>query len=161
MATITVETGYIVSNANSYVSESALSSFAADRAISISGNANSLLIQAMDWRESQPFAGVKYTSGQALQWPRYGVYVDGYYVSESTVPQLLKDAVCEAAIAIDAGSNPLATLGRSTKREKVGEIEVEYMDGSRDAPFLAAAESKLRKLLTSGSRGISAALIRG
>jgi len=41
----------------------------------------------------------------------------------------------------------LANLGRETKREKVGDLEVEYAVGARPDTYLTAAEAKLRKLL--------------
>lgn len=147
MATIVVEDGTGKTNSNSYVSESDFGTYATDRGVTISGTAAVLLIQAMDWIESQPFQGVKNTDAQALQWPRYGVYIDSYAVGSDEIPQLLIDALCEAAIAIDGGNNPLANVDRSVKREKVDVIEVEYMDGTRDSVYLKAAETKLQKLL--------------
>jgi hypothetical protein len=161
MATITVETGSGSSSANSYVSEATLNTYASDRDISLNGTASVLLIKGMDYIEGQRFKGLKYTDTQALQWPRTGVYIDGYYVTETTIPQLLKDALCEVCIAIDGGNDPLANQERETKREKVGDLEVEYMDGGLTKTYLAAAENKLEKLLAAGVSGISAAAYRG
>jgi hypothetical protein len=87
--------------------------------------------------------------------------IDGYSVDSDAIPAKLTEALCEAAIAIDGGNNPLANEERATKREKVDAIEVEYTDGSRNTVYLAAVESKLSKLLTSGGRGFSAQVIRG
>ena len=53
MATIVVETGAGLTNSNSYVSESDLATYAADRGVTISGTAAVLLIQAMDYLESK------------------------------------------------------------------------------------------------------------
>ena len=161
MATIVVEDGSGKADSNSYVSEADLATYATDRGITLSGTEAVLLIQAMDYIESQPFKGYKYTAEQALQWPRGGVTIDGYYVDVDEIPQLLIDAQCEVAIGIDGGTNPLANVERATKSEKVDVIEVEYMDGARDAAYLAAAESKLSKLLKVGSGGMSAVAIRG
>ncbi len=161
MATIVVEDGAGKTNSNSYVSEADLTTYATDRGVTLSGTEAVLLIQAMDYIESQPFKGYKYTSEQALQWPRGGVTIDGYDVDVDEIPQLLIDAQCEVAIGIDGGTNPLANVERATKSEKVDVIEVEYMDGARDAVYLAAAESKLSKLLKAGSGGMSAVAIRG
>jgi hypothetical protein len=85
MTTIVVEDGSIVASANSYVSAADLSTYATDRGITINGTAAVLLIQAMDYLEQQDFQGYKYTDDQALQWPRGDVYIDGYYVSVSTI----------------------------------------------------------------------------
>jgi hypothetical protein len=147
MATIIVETGAGLTNSNSYVSESDLATYASDRGITITGTAAVLIIQAMDYLESRQFLGTKSDIDQALQWPRFGVEVDAYYVDSDEIPTLLKQAEMEICIAIDGGVDPLANLGRETKREKVGDLEVEYAVGARPDTYLTAAEAKLRKLL--------------
>jgi len=161
MATITVEDGTIVTGANSYVSEADFSTYATDRGITISGTAAVLLIQAMDYLEAQPFKGLKYSEDQPLQWPRYGVVIDSYELASDAIPQSLIDVQCELAIGIDGGNNPLANESRATKKEKVGDIEVEYMDGARNSTYLVAANTKIQKLLRSGAGGINAVAIRG
>jgi len=138
MATIIVETGSGSTTANSYISEADFETYASDRGITLTGDSNVLLIQAMDYIEQQPFKGYKYSDTQALQWPRGNVTIDGYYVDVDEIPQLLKDALCETAIGVDAGNNPLAVEERATKMEKVGDIEVEYMDGARNSTYLKA-----------------------
>ena len=160
MATIVVEDGSQVSGANSYVSEAELATYAADRGVTASGTAAVLLIQAMDYIESQPFIGKKFTDSQALLWPRYGVYVYGYYVDTDSIPTLLKEAEMEVALGIDAGNNPLASEARMTLREKVGPLDITYSPGSRTATYLKAAETKLEKLVGSG-KGINAEVTRG
>jgi hypothetical protein len=147
MATIIVETGAGLTNSNSYVSESDLATYASDRGVTITGTAAVLIIQAMDYLESRQFLGTKSDIDQALQWPRFGVEVDAYYVDSDEIPTLLKQAEMEICIAIDGGVDPLANLGRETKREKVGDLEVEYAVGARPDTYLTAAEAKLRKLL--------------
>ena len=147
MATIIVETGAGLTNSNSYVSESDLATYATDRGVTITGTAAVLIIQAMDYLESRQFLGTKSDIDQALQWPRFGVEVDAYYVDSDEIPTLLKQAEMEICIAIDGGVDPLANLGRETKREKVGDLEVEYAIGARPDTYLTAAEAKLRKLL--------------
>lgn len=147
MATIIVETGAGLTNSNSYVSEADLATYATDRGITITGTAAVLIIQAMDYLESRQFLGTKSDIDQALQWPRFGVEVDSYYVDSDEIPTLLKQAEMEICIAIDGGVDPLANQGRETKREKVGDLEVEYAVGARPDTYLTAAEAKLRKLL--------------
>ena len=161
MATIVVEDGTGLTNSNSYISEADFSTYADDRGITLTGDTAILLITAMDYIEQQPFQGSKYTEAQALVWPRINVVVDGYTIDSDEIPTLLKDALCEVAIGVDGGNNPLLNEDRSTKREKVGDIEVEYMDGARNYTYLKAAENKLSKLLRAGSGGFSAVAIRG
>jgi hypothetical protein len=160
MATIVVETGTGSATANSYVSEADLTTYATDRGVTLSGDTAVLLIQAMDYIESQAFLGWKYTEDQALQWPRAAVYIDGYVVDTDEIPQLLIDALCEVAIGIDGGVNPLANEDRMTLSEKVGEIAVTYSAGSRNYTYLKAAHTKLRKLLAHGASGVNAPVIR-
>ena len=160
-ATIVDEDGTGKTDANSYVSEAELSTYADHRGQTISGTSAVLLIQAMDYIEAQPFQGLKETETQALQWPRVGVVLDGYYFESDSIPQLLKDVQCELALAIDGGNNPLSNEDRATKREKVGDIEVEYTDGARDGIYLTAVQTKLKKLLRNGGSGNSAWVIRG
>lgn len=106
-----------------------------------------LLILAMDYLESLNFIGHKYTEAQALQWPRRGAVLDGYYIDVDSIPQLLKDAQMENAIGIDGGTNPLANASRETVKEKVGDIEVEYATGAYYQTQLKAAEAKVSKLV--------------
>ena len=156
-----IEDGTGKTDSQSYASEAELAAYAALRGVTVTGTDTELLIKAMDYLETQSFKGYKYTDDQALQWPRGSVYLYGYYIDVDTIPQLLKDAQIEFALGIDAGNNPTATLGRATKSEKVGDIEVEYMAGARDTTYLVAAESKLSELLAPGSGGFSTVAIRG
>ena len=151
--TLIVEDGSIVANANSYISITNFTTYATARTYTLVGSAEPLLIQAMDYLENLMFKGTKRTSTQALQWPRFDVYIDKYYFSSTSIPQQLIDAQCEIAIAIDMGNGPLTDIDVQTKREKVGPIEVEY--ASNAAPFVInrRINNKLRKLLEAGAMG--------
>lgn len=62
---------------------------------------------------SYSWVGVKATQSQALQWPRStSILVDGYSVATDTIPQAIKDAQCELAYLIQAGTDPLATISQ-------------------------------------------------
>lgn len=160
MATIVVEDGSGLLTSNSYASEAELTAYAADRGVTIAGINAELLILAMDYIEQQKFKGTKNTQPQALQWPRYGVVIDSYVIDSDDIPLLLKEAQMEAALATDAGNNPSGSVDRSTKRETLGPMTVEYMDGARDQTYNRALETKLTKLLRRGSGGISAMAFR-
>ncbi len=151
MATIIVETGLGVNDSNSYVSEADLITYATDRGLTLSGDTSVMLIQGMDYIEMQGYQGYKTSSSQSLQFPRTSVVIDNYLIGSTTIPQLLKDALCEVAISIDNGVNPLASITRETKREKVGVLEVEYAEGSREATHITAVANKLQKLLLNSS----------
>jgi hypothetical protein len=147
MATIVVETGTGSASANSYVSEAELATYAADRGITVTGTAAVLLIRSMDYIESKDFLGTKGTSTQKLMWPRHGVTVNDYLFASDEIPQLLKDAQIETAIAIGDGVDPLDNQARETSKEKVGNLEVEYTATARAVTFLKAVDTKLAKLV--------------
>ena len=154
MATIVVETGSGSATANSYVSEAELTAYAADRGITVTGTKSELLIRAMDYIESKDFLGTKGTRTQALVFPRFGIFLNNYELSSSAIPQLLKDAQMETAIAVGAGVDPLDNQARETKKEKVGSLEVEYSDSARAVTFLKAVDTKLAKLTHRSQRVI-------
>jgi hypothetical protein len=158
MAAIVVEDGTVVTGANSYVSTTELATYATDRGISITGTAAILLITAMDYIESLDFKGEPWTSTQPLIWPRINVIIDGWYQNVDDIPQQLKEAQMETALAIDAGNGPLIDLPRNVIREKVGEIEVQYAQGTSSLILVRKINAKLKKLLnSSGSIKVSKA----
>lgn len=142
-----VEDGSGKSDATSYTTDGELTNYAAARNITLTATADDLITRAMDYLESQDFIGSKLTEEQALMWPRYGAVLDGFYVDEDSIPNLLKEAQHEIAIAIDGGVDPLANVPRETTSEKVGEIAVTYKTSAHATTYLKAAETKLRKLI--------------
>jgi uncharacterized protein YunC (DUF1805 family) len=160
VATIIVEDGSLVTGANSYISEADLTTYATDRGITITGTNAVLIIQAMDYIEQQSFKGFKFTEPQALVWPRAGVEVDSFLVDSDEIPTLLIEGLAETALAIDAGNSPLATVTRSTKLEKVGELEVEYMDNAVTTNIARTINNKLGKLLDGNVSGMTYNVIR-
>ena len=145
-----IEDGTGKTNSDSYASEAELAAYALKRGVTIDGTDTQLLIKAMDYLEQQNFKGTKGTKEQALQWPRFDVIIDSYWIDTDEIPLLLKEAQMEYALSIDSGTDPSETIGRTVKKEKVSSIEVEYMDGANDSPFIRAASQKLRKLLKVG-----------
>ena len=158
---ITVEDGTIVANANSYASEAELTAYATARGVTLTAGTEQLLIQAMDYIEQQSFKGDKQTKDQSLVWPRYNVEIDGFWLDSDEIPQLLKDAQMEAAMAVDADTDPLANVEREVKKEKIDVIEVEYMEGTFSQVWVQRIDNKLQKLLKNGGGGLSVVAIRG
>ncbi len=144
---IIVEDGSVVLGANSYVSEADLTAYAAARGVALTAGTEQLLIQSMDYIESRQYQGTKSTNAQPLQWPRFGVFIDGWYQDQDEIPQLLQDSEMETAIAIDGGDDPMANQERETIRERVDVLEVEYAPGARATTYLTAVETKITKLL--------------
>lgn len=150
MVTIVVEDGSIVPGANSYVSAADLTTYASNRGITLVGDPSILLIRAMDYIESLGYKGHKVSSAQPLQWPRYGVFIDSYYLDADYIPVELKNGLMQTAIAVDQGNDPLAVMTQGVKRERVDVIEIEYMDGSSSSPIIKQINAALYKLLGSG-----------
>lgn len=158
---IVVEDGSVVDGANSYVTEAELTQYATDRALTLTGTTEALLIKAMDYLDSLDFIGVKYTRSQSLQWPRQGVVIDGYTLATNEIPSELKKAQMTIALSIDAGNDPLATIGRAVKKEKLADLEVEYQDNAASTSVKVAVSHSLRKLLRgSASAGGAHQVIR-
>lgn len=158
-----VEDGNIVAGANTYVNTTTFSTFLSSRGksfIGTEGNSEQTLLLAMDYIETQNFLGNKYTKAQSLQWPRSGVYVDGFLIETDEIPSDLQIAQMETAISIDSGNNPLSTLGRETEMEKVGDITVKYSSGAKDSAELRAVDSRLDKLTRGGGSDVSVPLVR-
>jgi hypothetical protein len=127
---IIVEDGTEVAGANSYVSVADLEAYAAARGITLVADPEILLIRAMDYIESLSYCGSKLSLSQTLQWPRYGVWVDGYPYPVNTIPTELKNALMQTALSIDAGVDPLSTIPRVIHSASVGPMSVTYEDGS-------------------------------
>ena len=150
MATITKETGTGSSSSTSYADVADLTAYTGERNVTLgatNGDASEVLILAMDYLESKNFIGDKGTKEQALQWPRTGAQINGYYIDSDEMPNVLLEAQMELAIAIDGGVNPLANVPRETTKEKVDVIEVEYSVAAHAQTYLQAAETKLERLV--------------
>lgn len=143
---LVIEDGTGLSTATSYVTVTEARAYALARGVTLSADdsvVETLLIKAMDYLEAQRdrYQGYKNTEAQALQWPRYGVYVDGYDVSTNEIPKLLKSAQCQAAIEIHNGIDVLPSgTGNGIKSEKVDVISVEY------STYSTAASPRMRKV---------------
>jgi hypothetical protein len=103
--------------------------------------------------------GVKVDKEQALDWPRYGVVVEGYTVDSDIVPTEVKNACAELALRASAG-DLLADQSQGVIREKVGQIEVEYDRSSPQQARYSAIDKMLSPYLLAGGGGCSMRIIR-
>lgn len=78
----------------------------------------------------QNWKGCRSHLTQALDWPRYGVTVDGFYVDSNSVPADVKNACADFALKASTGDELAPDLTRGVIRKKVGPIETEYDRGS-------------------------------
>lgn len=166
--TIVVETGAIVSNANSYVTVAETRAYATARGVSLSAtdtDVEILLIKAMDYLESKRsfFQGSKVSALQALQWPRSGVVIDELDVLETTIPNELKQAQIRLAVEISNGVDVMPTRSSAfVKKEKTDVIETEYSEkiGTGIQPEMTAVEALLSPLFTATNSSLSLSTVR-
>jgi hypothetical protein len=131
-----------------YATTVELTAYATARGYTLTGDLAVLLTKANDWIETQNYKGV--AIGETA-WPRDGVYIGGVWVSDDIVPTAIKNAEMAMAIEIDKGNEPLATLSRATKREKVGELEVEYADSALDRANFVGVIALIKPYLSGGT----------
>jgi len=154
-----IETGTGKADAQSYITVVELSAYAAARGITIVGDPSQLLLRAMTYLETRDYTGSKNTKEQALQYPRVNVYIDEFPILTTEIPNILKDLLAEVSIAIDGDEDPLATVERAVKKEKVDVIEVEYQDNA--APFVYNMRIKaLERKILKNTGGNSFAVMR-
>lgn len=146
-----VEDGTVVTGAQTYASEAYLDAYAAARGYTLIGTEDVLLIQAMDYLEAQYFIGLKYNFLQPLMWPRTNVVIDNWWQPVHTLPQLLLDAQCAIALAIDAGESPYQTIQPKKLKVRAGNVEVDYAPGSVSTPLNRTIWLHLHKLLVNES----------
>jgi len=109
-------------------------------------NATAYMVQAYRGR----WSGLKMTGTQALDWPRYGVVVDGFDIASDIVPTEIANACADLALKAAAGElNP--DLERAIIREKVGPLETEYSAHSPQAIRYRAIDMALAPYLMGSS----------
>jgi len=132
--TITVETGSIVTGANSYVSRADYISWALQYGVTIASAeaADVELRKAAEFigAHEEKLKGTKTTRNQPLAFPRNGIILEGFSWASTEIPWQL--ITCQLAIALDihAGMdpyNPSPNPNRAKKSERVeGAVTVEY-----------------------------------
>jgi hypothetical protein len=162
---LTIETGAVVAGANSYASVLATQAFAAARGLSLPSGTGAdaavekLLVQAMDYIEGlrAEFQGSKTAKANPLQWPRVGVYVDGFAVEEDEIPDCLVQAQMQLACdCYELDALTATSDGRVVIEETVaGATTTRYADhgDSNPQPQLTAARALLAPLLQSSTFG--------
>ena len=145
---LVIENGQGLSNSESYVDVDYVDAYFLKRGINEWAsltNREQLIIRAMDYIENNyTYQGTKLISTQALQFPRL---ING----ETVYSIAIKNALCELALKSNE-DDLLADTDKTTIREKVGALEVEY-DPNQDntksynyvnkllAPYLVSTSS--------------------
>jgi hypothetical protein len=184
--TITVETGAVVTGANSFISLADFKVFCDNRGRVYGGTPavyadeviKAALVRAGDYLNGLQWRGRKTAQANPMCWPRCDdqIYAvtgfenittsigvvdkDGFIISTSTVPAQVVSAQCEAAWALLTGVDlqPNLERGGGIKREKIDVIETEYFSGASPLTRITAIEQLLSGLLRSS---ISVEMVRG
>lgn len=157
---LVVEDGTGKVDSNTYVDLADIRAYALARGVTLSADdtvLESQVFQAMDYLESKRdcYQGKKVypETPQALQWPRYPVYIDGFIVDASTIPTELKDAECQLVMQVHAGVDLMPTSEDAfITEEKVGPLTTKYSDKIRTSlePQMNTVKALLQPLYKSG-----------
>ena len=164
--TLIIEDGTQVASSNTYVTDAEYVAYAAARGKTIGTTATLReieLIKAMDYIEShrRQFKGIKVAYDQSLQWPRYSVFIDGFDIDSDAIPDELKNAQMETAIAYNSIEVLTTGANQNVQSESMGELSVSYYSGgSWQSPQLETVSVYLDVLLDSSAVGVSARVSR-
>lgn len=152
--TLTVETGAIVSGANSYVSRADAIAYAANRGVTLADSTatDAMLIKACDYLESfaNRYKGVPVDRDQPLAWPRYDAVIEGFSWSSDEIPRQVINAQLAVLLEINAGDdpfNPTPTVGPVTEKTVSGAVTVRYASGTSSKVQKSRASDALINLL--------------
>ena len=160
---LTIEDGSVVADADSLIDTADFRAYAVSRGVNDLSTddevVDALLRKAMDFINAQRsrFQGVKVDEGQSLQWPRSGVYVDGFPVAADSIHPDLINAQCELAIALHNGVDLQPNEnGREVIRKKLDVIETQWSaKGVTAVPILRAAEALLEPFYKVATGGLT------
>jgi len=174
---ITVETGAVVTGANSFVSLADFQAYHAARGNALTSYTDeqqkAALVKAGDYLNGLTWRGVKTGRDNPMCWPRYGTEdggsiwnqltypasewvgvldKDGFYIPTDEVPGEVVNAQCDAAYLILGGETLQPTLerGGQVKREKIDVIDTEWFAGASPTNRYLGVEALLKGLLRSG-----------
>ncbi|MDR1648767.1 MAG: hypothetical protein LBR71_00775 [Synergistaceae bacterium] len=94
--------------------------------------------------------GTKTSADQPLAWPRQGVTdEEGFSVDADSIPELLAQAVCEAAVREITGTSlaPDMERGGAIKQEVIGPISTTFMDNAPAGTRFPVIENLLSGLV--------------
>ena len=135
-----------------YTTDDAFIAFALARGVTVTApNAAIDLTKALDYMETRQYKGYKTDNDQVLDWPRQYVYVDNVLLDSATVPSGIVKAQHVIALSIANGYDPLATIERAVKREKVDVLEVEYQPNASATPILRSINAALSDYVASAT----------
>lgn len=152
---------------NSFVTQSAATQYFVDRLdssawsdASIRQQQNALMMATMRL-DAENYTGVRVTTTQRLQWPRYNTYNrDDQLFVTTAIPVIVQQATCELALALlrDPAMFDASGLEMFTN-VKLGSIDVTPRPGTPTVALPAIVKRLLAPVLMSG--GVSVHVARG
>ena len=110
------------------------------------------------------WAGRRLLRTQSLDWPRYGVSVDGFPVLTNTVPPEVVAACIDLAVRSAAGEELLPDLeigNNQVKRERIGPIDTDYFENNTNArERFVAIDAMLEPFFGGAGGGATMKLVR-
>lgn len=162
--TLVVEDGSGLTNANAYVSVADAdarhtllgnSAWTGSNSVKEAAIARATVYMEQAYRTS--WNGCRVKLDQALSWPRFDVYLDGWYLASDSVPDDIANACAD--LALRALSDDLnADLTRAVVRKKIGPLETEYDRASPQSKRFRAVDMALAPYL--GGSSVNARLVR-
>jgi len=156
--TLTVETGAIVTGANSYVSRADAIAYAANRGVTLADTTatDAMLIKATDYLETYAdrFKGILVDREQPLSWPRYDAVIEGFSWESDEIPRQVVNAQLAVLLEINAGDdpfNPTPVVGPVTEKTVSGAVTVRYASGTSSKVKKSRASDAIIALLLSRS----------
>lgn len=149
---------------NSYVTADGAEDYFSDRLYSTAwtdattAQRERALVMAARAMDGQNYAGSVTNDSQAMAWPRSGVYDrERRAIDSAVVPQAVKDAQCEVALAL-LKEDPADAKDPDTRRVKAGSVEMEYYRSHTSQTALRGAALALLKPFLRDYSGASAPL---
>lgn len=148
-----VETGAIVTGADSYVSRADAITYAANRGVTLADDATTdeTLRKACDYLESfaAKFKGDRVERDQPLSWPRNGAVIERWQWDGDEIPRQVINAQLAVAMEIDAGEdpyNPDPVNAQVTEETVHGAVTVKYAAGSASAQKVAKTRESMAQI---------------
>lgn len=131
-----IEDGTGVTGSNTYVDDAEYVAYASARGLTIGSDATAReqeLILANDFLESMRslFQGIKTLQANSLQFPRRGVFIDGFAILDDSIPQELKNAQMESGAYTNANDLISNTASQNVSSESINGLSISYFSGGK------------------------------
>jgi hypothetical protein len=149
--TLIVEDGTRPANANTYASVATADAYHADRAFAAWDDATddekaTALIKATDYLNGLAWNGRK-VALRVMAWPRADMWMDGYAIDSTEIPDEVVLACCYMAGEFIGGADPLAAQDRALRAFAAGPVKLDFDTTTSLQPQYPALRSILRGLV--------------